>query len=151
MSAWDDATDLQSGEHPSGRSPFPHEPVLVRDGNGQFTEPEQIDTTQLRDLHAWMAGHHATLRQMTGEKAVEYGSLDLSIMGAGIAKLWPGIGENAPPAAQLQAAIAFYLMGKVARVLSALAEGKPPPTDSWLDAEVYAMMGGYVQEHGRWP
>ena len=152
MSAWDDAT-----QEDAVAGPFPYRPqesALARDGNGEFTVPvpvPEIDTSRLMLLHKWMAQHHAELQQMTGEKAAEYGSLDLSIMGAGIAKLWPGIGENAPPAAQLQAAIAFYLMGKVARVLSALAEGKPAPTDSWLDAEVYAMMGGYVQEHGRWP
>lgn len=150
MSAWDDATEAREE---AGMSPFPHQPVLARDGNGEFKVPvpEPIETDQLMYLHKWMAEHHARLQQMTGEKAHEYGSLDLSIMGASMSKLWPGIGESAPPAAQLQAAIAFYLMGKVARVLSTLAEGKPPPTDSWLDAEVYAMMGGYVQEHGQWP
>lgn len=148
MSAWDDATreDVDKAEVVAAVSPFPHVPVPSSGG-----KPEPIETDQLMYLHKWMAEHHARLQQMTGEKAHEYGSLDLSIMGASMSKLWPGIGESAPPAAQLQAAIAFYLMGKVARVLSALAEGKPPPTDSWLDAEVYAMMGGYVQEHGQWP
>ena len=149
MSAWDDATEAREEV---GVSPFPHRAVLppsaaVLAPNGG----EPVETDQLMHLHKWMADHHAHLQQMTGEKAFEYGSLDLAIMGASISKLWPGLGEDAPPAAQLQAAIAFYLMGKVARVLSALAEGKPPPTDSWLDAEVYAMMGGYVQEHGQWP
>lgn len=173
MSAWDDASTDEPVERPDptrvvrdgmptdrdgfrefaaqaptvqGVSPFPHVPVKPNGG-----EPELIDTSLLINLHKWMADHHASLQRMTGEKAVEYGSLDLSIMGASIAKLWPGIGENAPPGSQLQAAIAFYLLGKVSRVLSALAEGKPPPTDSWEDAEVYAMMGRYVQEHGQWP
>lgn len=145
-SAWSDATEPDAREE-AGISPFPYRP---HPGNGD-AQPEQINTDRLVVLQRWMAEHHTDLQRMTGEKAFEYGSLDLSIMGAGIAKLWPGIGENAPPAAQLQAAIAFYLMGKVSRVLSALSEGKPPPTDSWLDAEVYAMMGGYVQEHGQWP
>ena len=139
MSAWDDATEAREE---AGVSPFPHQPVSSNGGS----EPSSNSA-----LTAWIRDHQQQLRAGAVAKAHEYGSLDLAIMGGAISNLWPGIGEDAPPAAKLQAAIAFYLMGKVARVLSALAEGQPPPTDSWEDAEVYAMMGRYVQEHGQWP
>ncbi len=140
----------------STEAPFPLQPVkppdvvLTRNSRGEFTEPEHPDSVD--QLSKWMAEHHAALETQTLAKAHEYGALDLKVMGASLAEVLSELGgDGAPPAAKLQAAIAFYLLGKVSRVISALAEGKPAPTDSWLDAEVYAMMGSYVQEHGQWP
>lgn len=117
----------------------------------RLAEPMPAFGIDLSGLRNWMADHHSQLQAGTLAKAAEYGALDLQIMGASLAEVVPNLGEDAPPASKLQAAIAFYLLGKVSRVLSALAEGKPAPTDSWLDAEVYSMMGAYVQEYGRWP
>lgn len=105
----------------------------------------------LVDLRHWMEQHHAELRKATAAKADEYGSLDLKMMGAMLEKVMPGIGEGSPPGTREQAAIAFYALGKISRVFSALAEGKPAPTDSWLDLEVYALMAQRVMESGQWP
>lgn len=103
----------------------------------------------LADLRHWMEKHHAELRTATAAKADEYGSLDLKMMGATLAQVMPGLADD--EATQVQAAIAFYALGKISRVFSALAEGKPAPTDSWLDLEVYALMAQRVLETGQWP
>lgn len=143
---------------------FPTEPA--NGGEGVKTGPDlpawavtvpavseqELLPPELDRLAVWMRDHHLALREQTVAKAGEYGALDLKVMGASLAEVLSELGgDDAPPAAKLQAAIAFYLLGKVSRVISALAEGKPAPTDSWLDAEVYSMMGSYVQEHGQWP
>ncbi len=125
--------------------------TAIRLLGGRMVEPLPAFGIDLNRLRVWMEDHHERLEAGTLAKAGEYGALDLQIMGASLAEVVPNLGESAPSASKLQAAIAFYLLGKVSRVLSALAEGKPAPTDSWLDAEVYSMMGSYVQEYGQWP
>jgi hypothetical protein len=51
---------------------------------------------------------------------------------------------------KLQAAVAFYLLGKVARVMGALKDGRSPTSDTWYDAHIYSMMGLRIQEVGYW-
>jgi hypothetical protein len=133
---------------------FPTEPAANGglEIHAKVPKPEPVLPEELKRLSDWMVEHHAALQEQTVRKAGEYGALDLKVMGASLAEVLSELGgDDAPPAAKLQAAIAFYLLGKVSRVISALAEGKPAPTDSWLDAQVYSMMGSYVQEHGQWP
>lgn len=101
------------------------------------------------ELFEWMAKHQLELRKMADAKASEYGSLDLVLMGNILADLIPGLSQDG--ADRIQAAIAFYALGKLSRVFSALQEGKPAPTDSWLDLEVYALMAQRVMEIGDWP
>lgn len=104
---------------------------------------------RLAELDRWMRQHHTQLRHDTIEKAHAYGSQDLAIMGDTLARLKADV--DLSESQKLQLAVAFYLSGKYARIIAALAEGRDPGADSWLDAEVYAMMGLRIRECGRWP
>jgi len=88
-------------------------------------------------------------------KAVEYGSADLRIMGAAMQGLLEkaaiASGIDTPPNAGLEMAIAFYALGKAARLFGAYEQGKIPSNDTWDDLRIYATMGKRVRETGEWP
>lgn len=48
-------------------------------------------------------------------------------------------------------AIIDYVMGKVARLIAALANGRPASGDTWHDIAVYAKMVIRIRETGTWP
>lgn len=88
------------------------------------------------------------------EKAEEYGSADLEIMGKAMEALFPGADRLDPESlrrAGLEMAIAFYQLGKSARLFGAYARGTLPRDDTWHDATVYPMMARRVRETGMWP
>lgn len=114
-------------------------PPLGASGNG--------DNPRLPELFRWMEVHQHDIRTMADAKAFEYGSTDLQIMAGAMVQMFPGI----EPAEALQAAIAFYALGKISRVISSFKEGRPAPADSWRDLEVYAMMAQRIMEQGGWP
>jgi len=85
-------------------------------------------------------------------KAMEYGSHDLEIMAVSMEALLPA-GELDPQsrhATAIEMSIAFYLMGKVARMFGAFKKGTTPGDDSWRDGLIYSLMGRYVRQNGRW-
>lgn len=85
-------------------------------------------------------------------KAMEYGSKDLDIMGTAMEALLPD-GQLDPQtrrAAGIEMAIAFYLMGKAARMFGAFQKGQTPGDDSWRDGSIYSLMARYVRANGRW-
>lgn len=107
----------------------------------------QIAAPFLPDLMAWMEAHHANLRVQTDAKAHAYGATDLLVMAQGMQAIQPNLSKERA----LEAALAFYALGKLGRVLSAFGEGKPSPEDSWLDLEAYSLMAQKVLETGSWP
>lgn len=78
-------------------------------------------------------------------KLLTYGSLDLHAQGMLELMGWTGHGLGT------ESVIAFYALGKLNRIITALARGKPASPDSWDDMRRYAMMARYVQQFGRWP
>lgn len=87
-------------------------------------------------------------------KVVEYGgtqegSADLQIMGFALAELTNN--HDAPEAVKQEMACWFYVLGKVARLVSDYKQGKPGKSDTWFDITVYSMMARRLQEAGRWP
>lgn len=81
-------------------------------------------------------------------KAIEYGSVDLEIVGFALRQM---IGGEIP-SSNAELGIAFYLQGKVARLMGAYADGRSPSDDTWHDIAVYTKMGQRVREtDGRWP
>jgi hypothetical protein len=70
-------------------------------------------------------------------KVVEYGSVDLEVMGAAT----PG---------GIEAATEFYLLGKVARAMSAHQDGRKPSADTLKDQLIYSIMIRFIREHGYW-
>lgn len=82
-------------------------------------------------------------------KAIEYGSVDLEIIGDMLRRLldW----NDAPDRVGVELGISFYLAGKVARMMGAYADKRLPSDDTLLDIVVYGMMLRRTRENGRWP
>lgn len=108
---------------------------------------------EARDLIAQARNKTWEEMKMAAAKAEEYGSVDLKIMGAAmIMFLDPdtrGEIDDEITHGQLMA-VAFYQLGKVARVWSALIEGKQPGPDTQRDIRVYSQMFDVIQKEGEW-
>src|SRR4051812_37070054 len=85
-------------------------------------------------------------------KAQEYGSADLDIMGLAMVKLtdWHAGEEHMRQIGQ-ELALSHYLLGKIARMFGAYANGRLPSDDTLLDTTVYSMMLRRVRAQGGWP
>lgn len=81
-------------------------------------------------------------------KATEYGSHDLEIIGQALLLLNPKLQGKTHPA---EIGIAFYALGKIARIIGAYADGHQPSDDSWHDLAIYARMAQRVRNAGDWP
>lgn len=81
-------------------------------------------------------------------KAVEYGSSDLQLMGEALLMCMP---QCRGKVAAEELAIAFYALGKTARLMGAYADGRSPSEDTWHDLGVYARMAKRVRAVGEWP
>jgi hypothetical protein len=107
----------------------------------------------LKDIRGWWEGVSTKDADAAATKALEYGSMDLEIMGAAMQSLFPGV-EGAPPEERrrigLDMALAFYTLGKVSRTFGAYAEGRIPSDDTWHDVTVYSMMARRIRDTGRW-
>jgi hypothetical protein len=71
-------------------------------------------------------------------KAREYGSADLEVMGVAMEKLHPNVLMTRETGIEM--ALAFYLLGKIARMIGGYAVGQRPSDDTLHDIVVYAMM-----------
>lgn len=80
-------------------------------------------------------------------KISEYTALDLEIMGD-VMQSWLGLQSRA---IGMEAAVMFYVLGKVARAVAAYREGREPSLDTIHDIRVYAFMAQHIREEGRWP
>ena len=81
-------------------------------------------------------------------KAVEYGSSDLQLMGEALLMCMPQCRDKVDAE---ELAIAFYALGKTARLMGAYADGRTPSEDTWHDLGVYARMAKRVRAVGQWP
>jgi hypothetical protein len=111
-------------------------------------------STGVSDLVNWWNKTSAEDGTHALKKAAEYGSADLEIMGKAMEALYHGASELDPESRRrvgIEMAIAFYLMGKSARMFGAYARGTVPSDDTWHDATVYPMMARRVRDSGQWP
>ena len=130
------------------------QPLFVRDVDDHLVPEDELRAsmqmtppTPVEELEAWLRNAFDTELPGTLEKAVLYGSADLEIMADAMGKMMPHLQNDAQ---RLQAAIAFYLLGKVARAMGALRDGREPTADTWYDAHIYSMMALKIQETGHW-
>lgn len=93
------------------------------------------------DIKEWWAHIAEDDADLFVSKSGEYGSVDLEIMGA--AMELQGV---APKGGGQLAAIMFYALGKVARAISALDQGRWPSEDTLKDLTIYAMMARIQME-----
>jgi hypothetical protein len=99
------------------------------------------------ELIEWWAETAAADAEAAAAKAEEYGSVDLVIMGAAMEQMLP---ESEVDGQEL--AIGFYLLGKIARALSAYQRGESPSDDTFHDITVYSMMARRLRANGgEWP
>ncbi len=111
------------------------------------TLPDQTRQKAL-DLLGWLQAFQTKTENETVRKAVKYGSADLKVMGEAMVLILPR--EHRSEQMGLQMAVAFYLLGKVARIFGAFEQGHSPTADDWFDAEVYSKMGLKIFETGKW-
>ena len=97
-------------------------------------------------LREWWMRHAAEDFDAMGPKVEEYSSADLDIMGI-VMESW---GISAPEAGT-EAAVLWYVLGKVARAVAAYREGRAPSLDTLHDITVYSMMARRIRESGGWP
>lgn len=107
-----------------------------------------------QELRAWWADRARKDADAVIPKAVEYSASDLDIMGNALLH-WGGADWNGAPDEQRRAlgqeqAIAFYVLGKVSRLIGAYGEGRLPSEDTWDDVRIYATMAARVRQTGRW-
>lgn len=95
----------------------------------------------------WEATTRAELASML-PKVTEYGSHDLQIVGEALILLNPKLAGKAHPA---EVGIAFYALGKIARIIGAYADGHSPSDDTWHDLAIYARMAQRVRDADTWP
>lgn len=109
------------------------------DGMPEF-EPDVTDLHETA-LGAWWMDDSHDLAFGCVTKAAEYGSGDLRDIGR---RFWRLANRHVhEPLTDIEAAeigCYFYLVGKIARVDSALQRGDWASDDTWLDIEVYAKM-----------
>lgn len=109
---------------------------------------------QIKDLTDWWIATADSDIRTVAPKAVEYGAADLEVMGTAMQHLYPGMGQirdlSERRAIGLEMAIAFYALGKVARLFGAFEQGRVPNLDSWYDLAIYTGMARKVRETGSW-
>ena len=80
-------------------------------------------------------------------KAINYGSVDLDIMGEALLSLLPRL-RGIVSGQEL--VIAFYLQGKISRLIGGYEQGVLPNRDTPEDIKIYAGMLLRVRETGTW-
>jgi hypothetical protein len=116
-------------------------------------EGEQLDRAQL--LARWWKDVAHEEINMVVPKAIEYGAVDLIVMGSALVKLLPGWMTDKMERAEIEQvgqemACAFYALGKVSRVFGALEQGRRPSDDTWADLGIYCRMAQRIRAFGRW-
>lgn len=96
-------------------------------------------------LHQWWVNQAQDELLAMAPKVKEYSAHDLEVMGKAMEAL------GVPKGSGVEAAIAFYALGKIARIVGALGEGAEPSEDSWHDLAVYSRMALRVRDCGSWP
>lgn len=100
-------------------------------------------------LSEWWRGHAEAEIDMVVAKAIEYGALDLVEMGRSLAYMAGR--PHLTDAQYAELGCVQYLVGKMARVSAAWAEGRMPSDDTYLDIGIYVRMIQRIREAGSWP
>lgn len=108
--------------------------------------PETHEVVVRKIVDWWMAQAAGEASTMV-PRAVEYGAADLALMGEAMFAMMP---QCRGVVAGEELAIAFYTLGKVARLFGAYEQGMAPKDDTWDDLAIYARMAKYVRENGAW-
>lgn len=109
---------------------------------------------QAEDLAKWWVQVSEDEIMRTVPKSIEYGSADLKLMGDAMLLLLPQMAEGLTVEERSQVGqelgIAFYVLGKVARLFGAYEQGRLPSDDTWFDLGIYPKMVRRIREVGEW-
>lgn len=100
------------------------------------------------ELRQWWLQQAEMEVQRTVPKAIEYGAADLEVMGTAMQHLIPK--DRRSRQMGLEMALAFYCLGKCARLFGAFERGEYPSEDTWFDIGVYTRMAERVRQTGSW-
>lgn len=103
--------------------------------------------TRANELAAWWMEEAAKEVANLVPKAINYGSVDLDIMGEAMLAMMPQL-RGIVSGQEL--AIAFYLQGKISRLIGGYEQGVLPNRDTPEDIKIYAGMLLRVREAGKW-
>jgi hypothetical protein len=109
---------------------------------GQESEPSD----DIQGLANWWLDETRNELDSVIPKALEYGSADLKVIGFALSQM---IGEP-KGVTNDELGIAFYVLGKVARLVGGYADGRAPSDDTWHDIAIYTKMAQYARFHGEW-
>lgn len=98
------------------------------------------------DIERWWAQTAQADYDGFGPKLEEYGSDDLREIGRDLAK---AMKWDAPDEVLYELGCWFYLRGKLARAMSAIAAHRLPSDDTALDTTVYSMMIRRIRQEGK--
>lgn len=117
----------------------------------KMTTDSQQPPEWLKDLglREWIEGYQAAYLDKLVAKSADYGSLDLELIGVGLHLAALRHDLDLEPTNEQLRGIGFYLLGKIARLISQLEAGGDP-TDTLLDIHIYALMGAKIHETGEW-
>jgi hypothetical protein len=94
----------------------------------------------------WYAAVAADDAAMIWAKAKEYGGLDLHAF-----MLQALVGRHLPQHAALDGVLAFYVAGKLTRIVEGISRGVTISPDHWRDTVCYAMVARRIRETKTWP
>jgi len=101
----------------------------------------------INELRKWWMQQTSKEVEAVVPKAIEYGSADLDIIGYALNKF----GGANPHTTNDELGIAFYVLGKVARLIGAYTDGRAPSDDTWFDIAIYTKMAQRARAVGEWP
>ena len=101
----------------------------------------------VNELRKWWLEQTSKEVEAVVPKAIEYGSADLDIIGYALGKM---VDKNAATTND-ELGIAFYVLGKVARLIGAYTDGRTPSDDTWFDIAIYTKMAQRARAVGEWP
>ena len=100
----------------------------------------------IKELSAWWRNETRSELDSVIPKAMEYGSADLKVIGFALSQM---IGEP-KDVTNDELGIAFYVLGKVARLVGGYADGRKPSDDTWHDIAIYTKMAQFARYKGEW-
>lgn len=121
--------------------------TVVRETDLDISQFDAEQTERAIHLAEWWMTNAVQEMLTLVPKAIEYGSADLRVMGDAMLVLMPQL-QGVVDGQEL--AIAFYQLGKVARLFGGYAQGHSPSDDTWYDQRIYAAMAAHVREFGKW-
>lgn len=104
---------------------------------------DQPENNWQNAVRAWWRQHASEEVELYIKKREIYGSVDLDVIGNTMLLAHPQLRTEFADEDRMRGrelGVAYYALGKVARIIGAMVEGRMPAYDSWHDLAIYAQM-----------